>query len=456
MKKKSPGGSGSAAHKGQAGQPHPKDKGRRGTHRKRAQTPPYQRKELADGAPASVGDVSRVRPQAIVITIGEGHPRCEEGTFDAAALLASVLAGVEPKMAEGLRALEEMLDSGEDGSEELAQTIRAVGRQMAESVRAGVVEGMRSRDRHLAQLAVIDRAAAQASALTQLQERIDKELALAGLRRISDLSDLSTFDLADGTGTLACIPSDGDAFELVSPAYVDAETGRTIERGWIRSLQAAGEAAAPAGKRHGSASRKHKERRQDETTARDDATSSAERLDEAAHQEAPTTSRNAPSPSSGSVIDETPVAAVGEQERRRSEDDATTTRPPRDAHGPKDQGNPGAECSGASSANSESLSSPRPMDEAADVQGTDVRADSASRTAAPEPAAHYHAPGAAEEAEQHSVVEPASTSDRKMPGRKAARTPGTVGSVSMPRRVRARQTVDEASDNDNQVPRRTS
>ncbi|WP_143665999.1 hypothetical protein [Streptomyces sp. CS159] len=134
--------------------------------------------------------------------------------------------------------------------------MRTVGRQIGEALRAGVVEGMRVRERHLAQLVLIDRAAAQAKVLLRLQERIGAEIEKAGLRRVVDLDDLSLFNSADGMTRTAGRAS-ADALELVTPAYVDADSGRVIERGWVRQAPSPG-AALPQGKTHGRTSRQHK------------------------------------------------------------------------------------------------------------------------------------------------------------------------------------------------------
>ncbi|WP_409108703.1 hypothetical protein [Streptomyces europaeiscabiei] len=184
------------------------------------------------------------------------------GTFDAAALLKSVLSVVEPTLEERLQSLEETLlkkANGEAGAEVQAygQDLRAVGRQIAEALRSAVIEGMRTRDRHLAQLVVIDRAAAQTDNLIRLQQRIGTEIERVGLRRVVDLTDLSFFNLADSGGVLPGAETDTGAYELVAPAYVDADTGQVVERGWVRRRPSA-DSSQPQGKRHGRVSRQHK------------------------------------------------------------------------------------------------------------------------------------------------------------------------------------------------------
>ncbi|MGW2795964.1 hypothetical protein [Streptomyces sp. NPDC001269] len=262
----SPGGKGKKAQehgKNQLGSPRsggtneePKDKakGRRGEGKSRQAAHPSE-----PAWPRGKGSVRRSvgsQPQPrVVVGIGGGHPQVETGTFDAEALLSSVLGAVEARLEEGFRALEAAL-AGSNDPASVSQNARTAGRQIAAAVRAGVVEGMMVRDRHLAQLAVIDRAAVQAENLENLQGRIGSELELVGLRRISDLSDLSAFNLVEAAGSQSEAPPEGCAYELVSPAYMDSQTGRTVERGWIRrSCQE--ETEGPGGKRHGSSSRPH-------------------------------------------------------------------------------------------------------------------------------------------------------------------------------------------------------
>lgn len=220
------------------------------------------------------------KPARIVVCTKSSHPRCEPGTFDAAALLASVLEAVQPTLREGLEALEEkLLTAGNEvdaDASEVGQSLRAMSRQITDALRGAVIEGMRTRDRHLAQLVVIDRAAAQSDALARLQERIGTEIERAGLRRVVDHSDLSLFNLAD-TGGESPHGNDG-AYELVTPAYVDTYTGVVVERGWLRRLPSA-ESSQPQGKNHGRVSHRNKPRnkgRQDEPGARSLAVESGE------------------------------------------------------------------------------------------------------------------------------------------------------------------------------------
>ena len=221
-------------------------------------------------------------PPRIVVTVGHGHPKVEPDTYDAAALLKSVLAAVEPRLEEGLAALAETARTagGPEAGAEAARAVRAVGHQIADALRAGVVEGMRTRERHLAQLAVIDRAAAQASSLSSLQARISAEIEHAGLRRISDLSDLSPFNLASSNGAAPARPDGGQEYELVTPAYVEAGSGRLVERGWVKVAEPA---PPPGGKAHGRVSRAHHSKRR----AKDDEGTSPGEADKPGEQSLP-------------------------------------------------------------------------------------------------------------------------------------------------------------------------
>ncbi|MFF9213239.1 MULTISPECIES: hypothetical protein [unclassified Streptomyces] len=452
MSDKSHGGSGSSPHTDWTGQPPAKGKDR-STQPQRSQVAPQERQSRADRAPAPL---PRKRRPPVVVHIGEGHPRCEAGTFDAAALLASVLASVEPTITKGLHSLEGVA-AGQDGStESVSQAIRTVGRQLADAVRAGVVEGMRSRDRHLAQLAVIDRAAAQASALTELQERIDRELALAGLRRISDLSDLTAFNLADESGTPDGSPPDSDSYELVSPAYIDAETGRMIERGWIRSLPAT-PAPAPAGKLHGSVSRAHKDRRRPEATADSSASPAAEQPGAQGPQEEPA-SHGGQHPGGdpaqpAAQPTETAEQAAQHQETRQNEHRTAPQQTAPEEPQPEDHGSPSAPRSAARPGRPEPTPPADPQARQAAGQDADARTDGWNRTAEPAAAATPREPGATEEP-RRPLPQTARSDEARKRRRTAGRTPGAIGGVAMPRRYRPQPGT--TPDQDNQPPRSTS
>ncbi|MEU8513401.1 hypothetical protein AB0C76_17685 [Kitasatospora sp. NPDC048722] len=167
-------------------------------------------------------------------------PEIAPGTFDAAALLASVTESLRPVIDMQLEqiacSLAASVPAAEDG--DLAAVIRTeltrrLVPQFTEAVRGAVVDGIRARQMHLAQLAVIDRAAHQASKLTSLQARIDHEITKAGLVRVAEPGDLSLFSLVnpdqDRTGD-----SEAPAYSVVAPAYTDRESGRVVEIGWLR------------------------------------------------------------------------------------------------------------------------------------------------------------------------------------------------------------------------------
>jgi hypothetical protein len=170
---------------------------------------------------------------------GSRLPQIPTGTFDAAALLASVTESLRPVLDRELEAMALSLSAAATapGSGDLAadlrtELVRQLVPQFTEAVRAAVIDGIRTRQIHLAQLAVIDRAAFQGHKLTALQQRIDHELVRTGLLRVTDTKDLSFFNLLDSEA----VADHGDAapvYSVVAPAYVDQESGRTVERGWL-------------------------------------------------------------------------------------------------------------------------------------------------------------------------------------------------------------------------------
>ena len=257
-------GSGTARSSPKGHSPQGKKNAASKSHRRKA----ADERKVKRSAPSDRGKgvgaaASDIKQSPFVVCSSSSHPECEPGTFDAAALLESVLAVVEPRLEEGFRSLQQCLSVQGDMSvaerDADGQDLRGVGRQIAEALRAGVIEGMRTRERHLAQLVLIDRAAAQAKMLFRLQERIGAEIEKAGLRRVVDLEDLSLFNSADGASAGTAERVAADAFELVTPAYVDADSGRVIERGWVRQAPSPG-AALPQGKMHGRTSRQHKDK----------------------------------------------------------------------------------------------------------------------------------------------------------------------------------------------------
>ncbi|MET8211818.1 hypothetical protein ABZT51_38605 [Streptomyces sp. NPDC005373] len=438
--KKEPQRSGTSDSKGQADRPDRKGKKPRSApHKPPEQALPHPLEHTAD-TPASDAGAPQTPQQQIVITIGEGHPRFQQGTFDAAALLTSVLAAVQPAITAGMHSLHNTLDAADDRPEAIANAVRAAGQQIADAVRSGVVEGMGSRDRHLAQLAVIDRAAAQASGLKPLQRRIDRELALAGLQRISDLSDLSPFNLAGGSSPPDHLTQDSDAYELVSPAYVDAETGRTIERGWIRSPTGE-QSAAPAGKLHGSASHKHKDRhREKEPTPTETAAPAPGQAQTAAPQQDPAKRLDEPLPSAASAGTQAPLTPTGvpqAQDQTPEETAAPAKKTPKDAHGPEAP---------------HEATSPEPPDSLSQTSCLPDADTSPAGAQLPAATRHQQEPP---EATRQPRPRTASPGNRMTPRRTARRAPGSIGGVTMPRRL-TQQPQDKPPDTHNEAPGETS
>lgn len=191
------------------------------------------RKESSETSIKSSKQASRPKPDVSEFR----HPQIIRGTFDAAALQQSVMAEITP-LADSLVAsvASQTAASIAANSQEVAEHLRLVIEPritavVADAVRSAIVTGTRARQLHLAQLAVIDRAASQARSLRTLQGRINDEIQLAGLRRITDLADLSYFKVLESHSNESIVES---GFELVAPAYVDAQSGTIIEFGWIR------------------------------------------------------------------------------------------------------------------------------------------------------------------------------------------------------------------------------
>ncbi|MFE5729628.1 hypothetical protein ACFQ7A_01765 [Streptomyces sp. NPDC056528] len=115
-----------------------------------------------------------------------------------------------------------------------AELMRRVLPQFTEAVRKGVLESIRARQMHLAQLAVLHRQALDAKTLKVVLTRLDHEAAKAGLQIVGDTGDQSLFNVAeDQPGVMKTGPV---TFELVAPAYVDKESGKLVERGWLRAV----------------------------------------------------------------------------------------------------------------------------------------------------------------------------------------------------------------------------
>jgi len=169
-------------------------------------------------------------------------PEFIPGTLDAAAILKSVnetlLPVVEKELEEATEKLGAALADKEIEADLVsafrAELMRRVLPQFTEAVRKGVLESIRTRQMHLAQLAVLHRQALEAKKLTAVLTRINHEAAKAGLQIVDDTGDRSLFNVVEEhPGVMQRGPV---AFELVAPAYVDKESGKLVERGWLRAV----------------------------------------------------------------------------------------------------------------------------------------------------------------------------------------------------------------------------
>ncbi|MGW6874658.1 hypothetical protein ACWGHA_20230 [Streptomyces xanthophaeus] len=141
-----------------------------------------------------------------------------------------------------------------------AELLKRVLPQFTEAVRGAVVEGIRTRQMHLAQLAVIDRTAHQADSLRVLCARIDGEITRAGLVRVTEPGDLSLFNLVDADA-LRPGADEPPVYSVVAPAYTDRESGKPVERGWLSvAYEPAATPAAATSLTPGAKRRQHKER----------------------------------------------------------------------------------------------------------------------------------------------------------------------------------------------------
>ncbi|WP_406727391.1 hypothetical protein WJ438_26050 [Streptomyces sp. GD-15H] len=175
-----------------------------------------------------------------------GVPRFEPESLDAAAILKSVnetlLPVVEKQLEDAAERLRDTIaDTNTDTVSDLGgvfrtELLRRVLPQFTEAVRSGVMEGIRTRQMHLAQLAVIHRQVLEAKSMRVAVTRIDHELARAGLKIVESTDDPSLFNvLEEEDGALR---GDSVTYELLVPAYVDSESGKVVERGWLRAVPA--------------------------------------------------------------------------------------------------------------------------------------------------------------------------------------------------------------------------
>ncbi|KOU82034.1 hypothetical protein ADK94_25660 [Streptomyces sp. XY593] len=148
-----------------------------------------------------------------------------------------------------------------------AELLKRVLPQFTEAVRGAVVEGIRTRQMHLAQLAVIDRTAHQADSLRALCARIDGEISRAGLVRVTEPGDLSLFNLVDADA-LRQGAEEPPVYSVVAPAYTDRESGKPVERGWLSiAYEPPAPPAAASTLTPGQKRRQHKERPAEQSPA---------------------------------------------------------------------------------------------------------------------------------------------------------------------------------------------
>ncbi len=169
-------------------------------------------------------------------------PEFTPGALDAAALLKSVndalLPLVQQELEEATAKLGAVLADKETEADLVAvlraELMRRVLPQFTEAVRKGVLESIRTRQMHLAQLAVLHRQALDAKTLKVVLTRLEDETAKAGLQIVGDTGDQSLFNVVEEQpGVMKRGPV---TFELVAPAYVDKESGKLVERGWLRAV----------------------------------------------------------------------------------------------------------------------------------------------------------------------------------------------------------------------------
>ncbi|MFJ9356966.1 hypothetical protein [Streptomyces mirabilis] len=169
-------------------------------------------------------------------------PKIAAGALDAPAILKSINEALLPVVEEELERVAETLGAlleGNGAESDPAGVIRSelmrrVLPQIADSVRSGVIEGMRTRQVHLAQLAAIHRQTLESKSLRVVLARIDHELSRAGLEIVWKADDHSQFNVVeDPPGAMSRGPV---VYEVAAPAYVDSESGKLVERGWLKAL----------------------------------------------------------------------------------------------------------------------------------------------------------------------------------------------------------------------------
>ncbi|MGA5517910.1 hypothetical protein ACPCK2_16945 [Streptomyces pseudogriseolus] len=194
-----------------------------------------------DGSVRSLGE-ARAAERKPCRHADSGIPQFTSGTLDAAAILKSVNETLLPVVEKELEAATDRLGAALADKETEADLVaafrselmRRVLPQFTEAVRRGVMEGIRTRQMHLAQLAVVHRQALEAKSLTAVLTRLDHEASKAGLQIVDDADERSLFNVVDDLP--AVTREDTVTYELVVPAYVDKESGKLVERGWLRAV----------------------------------------------------------------------------------------------------------------------------------------------------------------------------------------------------------------------------
>lgn len=170
-------------------------------------------------------------------------PKISAGALDAPAILKSINEALLPAVEKELECVAEALgalfegkkaEEGDPVGAVRAELLRRILPQISDSVRSGVMEGMRTRQMHLAQLAAIHRQTLESKSLRVVLARIDHELSRAGLEIVGKAGDHSQFNVVeDPPGAMSSGPV---AYEVAAPAYVDRESGKLVERGWLRAI----------------------------------------------------------------------------------------------------------------------------------------------------------------------------------------------------------------------------
>ncbi|MEE1941967.1 hypothetical protein V1L54_21615 [Streptomyces sp. TRM 70361] len=202
-----------------------------------------QEHESTDGSVRSLGK-ARAAEKKPWRHADSGIPEFTPGTLDAAAILKSVNETLLPVVEKELEEAAEKLGAalaGKEADADLASAFRAelmrrVLPQFTEAVRKGVLESIRTRQMHLAQLAVLHRQALEAKTMKVVLTRLGHEATKAGLQIVDETGDQTLFNVVEEhPGVMRQGPV---TFELAAPAYVDKESGKLVERGWLRAVAA--------------------------------------------------------------------------------------------------------------------------------------------------------------------------------------------------------------------------